>query len=141
MFRKIHSNRDPKDTLASELRKTFKPYIENTSVVITQQVKKHPKLLFVLMLISIIISAGLSFTVLRNRMPAGKKEKESPAKLHVVTDGFDQLSHTAAVIQQIIRLKNQIDSLSAKQTLTPQDSILLEKDLDQLRQLQNQQKP
>jgi hypothetical protein len=141
MFRKIHSNRDPKDTLASELRKTFKPYIENTSVVITQQMKKHPKLLFVLMLISMVISAAASFTIFRNQKPAVKKDKASQEKINVVTDGFNQISHTATTIGQTIRLKNQIDSLSKKQNLTQQDSLTLEKDLDQLRHLQNQQTP
>ncbi|WP_454802961.1 hypothetical protein [Mucilaginibacter phyllosphaerae] len=141
MFRKIHSNRDPKDTLASELRKSFKPYIEQTSVVINQQMKKHPKLLYTFMLISMFISAAASFTIFRNQEPAVKKDKASQAKINVLTDGFDQISHTTATIGQTIRLKNQIDSLSKKQNLTQQDSLTLEKDLDQLRHLQNQLKP
>ncbi|MES2063426.1 MAG: hypothetical protein V4456_15975 [Bacteroidota bacterium] len=139
MFRKIHSNRDPKDTLASELRKTFKPYIEKTSVVISQQMKKHPKPLFVLMLISMVISAVASFTIFRNQEPAVKKEKMSQTEINVVTDGLDQISQTAGAIHQTILLKNQIDSLSKKQNLTHQDSLTLEKDLDRLRQLQKQQ--
>jgi TolA-binding protein len=139
MFRKIHSNRDPKDTLASELLKTFQPYIEKTSVVINQQMKKHPKLLYTIMLISMFISAAASFTTFRNPGPAAKKNQVSQAKLNVVTDGFDQISHTATTIGQTIRLKNKIDSLSKKQNLTQQDSLTLEKDLDQLRQLQKQQ--
>lgn len=139
MFRKIHSNRDPKDTLASELRKTFRPYIEQTSVVITQQMKKYPKLLYALMLISVVISAGLSFTILRNHEPAAQVQK--PFLKPVISEGLDQISHTAATIGQTIQLKNQIDSLSRKQQLTRQDSIALERDLDQLWHLQNQQKP
>lgn len=101
--------------------------------------KKHPKLLFTLMLISMIISAGLSFTMLRDHQPAVQVQK--PFLKPVISEGFDQISHTAATIQQTIRLKNQIDSLSKKQNLTQQDSLTLEKDLDQLRHLQNQHKP
>jgi hypothetical protein len=137
MFRKIHSNRDPKDTLASELRKTFKPYIEQTSVTMTRKMKKHPKLLFALMLISMVISAGLSFTMLRNHDPAAQVQK--PLVKPVITDGFDQISHTAAAIQKTIGLKNRIDSLSRKPSLTRQDSTTLEQDLDLLRQLQKNQ--
>jgi len=139
MFRKIHSNRDPKDTILSQIKTEFRPYIEKTSVVITQQMKKHPKLLFTLMLISMVISAGLSFTMLRNHEPAVKKDQVSQAKRNVVTDGLDQISQTAGAIHQTILLKNQIDSLSKKQNLTHQDSLTLEKDLDRLRQLQKQQ--
>ena len=101
--------------------------------------KKHPKPLFVLMLISMVISAAASFTIFRNREPAVKEEKMPQAKVNVVTDGFDQISETAGAIHQTILVKNQIDSLSKKQNLTQQDSLTLEKDLDRLRQLQKQQ--
>jgi len=141
MFRKIHSNRNPKDTILSQIKTEFRPYIEKTSVVINQQMKKHPKLLYMLMLISMFISAAASFTIFRNPGPAAKKNQVSQAKLNVVTDGFDQISNTTTTIGQTIRLKNQIDSLSKNQNLTQQDSLTLGKDLDQLRHLQNQHKP
>jgi peptide deformylase len=46
MFRKIHSNRDPKDTIlspANSVKQSFKPYIEQTSVTITRTNEKAPQ--------------------------------------------------------------------------------------------------
>jgi hypothetical protein len=141
MFRKIHSNRDPKDTILSQIKTEFRPYIEQASKSITQKLATQPIAVFIIMVLNIIISAGVSFTIFRNPAPAVKKNRPTHAKMNVVTDGFDQISHTASTIQQTIRLKNQIDSLSNKYQLNRQDSLTLEKDLDQLRHLQKQQTP
>jgi hypothetical protein len=136
MFRKIHSNRNPQNTLLSELRTQFSPQIERCSKKITQKMKNHPKLIFRTMIICMFLSAGLSFTFFRNKDQVVKKPK-----VNVITDGFEQITTTANAIQQTISLKQQIDSLSAKRALTNQDSATLERDLDQLRQLQQKQKP
>jgi len=98
--------------------------------------KNHPKLIFRTMIICMFFSAGLSFTFFRIKDQVVKKPKVS-----VITDGFEQITTTANAIQQTISLKQQIDSLSAKPALTNQDSATLERDLDQLRQLQQKQKP
>jgi len=131
MFRKIHSNRDPADTVLSEIRNEFKIYFEKASVAITQKMQKRPRLLFAIMVISLFLYAGLSFTILRNKEPADKKAKS--VKINVVSDGFNQISATANAIQQTIRLKRQIDSLSTKKMLSRQDSVILENDLDKLK--------
>ncbi len=44
MFRKIHSNRDPNDTLITELRKEFSLYFEKASKTITQKLEQKPSL-------------------------------------------------------------------------------------------------
>jgi hypothetical protein len=47
MFRKIHSNRDPKDTLASPNSvRPFLPYIEKTSVVDDATNEKPPEAIY-----------------------------------------------------------------------------------------------
>ena len=53
----------------------------------------------------------------------------------MVSDGFDQISTTAAAIRQTIRLKQTIDSLTAKKNLSKRDSALLDSDLIKLEQL------
>lgn len=138
MFRKLHSNRDPKDTLLSELRKEFLPYIGKASSIITQKMRKHPILIFRVMIISILVSAGISFTLSRNSEPV---ERNKRSQINIVNDGFDQIRTTAKAINETIRLKQQIDSLSAKRNLSKQDSQTLENDLDQLRQLNQIQRP
>ncbi|MDP9079970.1 MAG: hypothetical protein M3O71_21295 [Bacteroidota bacterium] len=133
MFRKLHSNRDPGDTILTEIRTTFAPYFERCSKTITQILKQKPKTVFAAMITLLFFSAGMSFTVLRNKEPA-EKIKIS-VKVNTVNDGFTQILSASAGIKQCLALKHQIDSLSAKKTLTKQDSEVLLSDLDKLRQL------
>jgi type I site-specific restriction endonuclease len=137
MFRKIHSNREPQDTILSQLKTEFAPYVGKAAEAIMGLLKRKPKLIFYAMVASILVSAGLSFIILRNKEPAETGKSAQQVKLNVISDGFDQISSTAAAIQQTIRLKQQIDSLSAKRTLSKADSQTLVNDLDQLRHLNN----
>ena len=139
MFRKIHSNRDPQATVLSEIKNEFKIYFEKSSVAITQKMQKRPKLIFIAMTCCILLSAGLSFTILRNKEPADKDLKSR--NVNLVNDGFNQITATANAIRQTIQLKQQIDSLSAKKALSKKDSDNLEYDLDQLRHLNQSSKP
>ncbi len=133
MYRKIHSNRDPQVTLFSEIRQTFLPYFETWSNKITQKLKRQPKLIFGTMVCCILVSAGLTFTVFRNKEPAETSKSFKKPKVNVISNGFDQLTTTVNAIQQTIQLKRQIDSLTAKKTLSRQDSAILENDLDKLK--------
>ena len=80
MFRKIHSNRDPGDTILTELRKEFSHYFEKASKNITQKLEYKPKVSFAAMVCLILVSAGLSFTVLRNKAPAEKPHQIAEGK-------------------------------------------------------------
>jgi len=131
MFRKIHSNRNPQDTILSELKRLFRPYVERWSKSITRKIESHSNLSFVLMILLMVFSLVLSFTVFRNREPVKAKKP----KVNVIGDGFDQISSTAKAIRQTLQLKQEIDSLTAKKTLTKADSDLLDSDLNQLQQL------
>lgn len=133
MFRKLHSNRDPQDTVLTQLKIAFKPYFERCSVKITQTLKRKPKTIFAAMVIFIIFSAGLSFTICRNAAPAEKGVRN--VKVNTVSDGFDQILSASAAIKQGLSLKHQIDSLSQIKTLSKKDSEVLVNDLDKLQQL------
>ena len=133
MFRKIHSNRDPNETVLRQIKKEFAPHFERCSNQITQILKRKPKLIFGLMISMLVLSAGLSFTMLRNNVPA-EKNRERP-KVNVVSDGFDQISSTADAIRQTISLKQAVDSLATKKNLSKRDSDLLDSDLIKLEQL------
>lgn len=85
------------------------------------------------MVASILLSAGLSFTLFRNPAPAETGKRSKRVKVNVISDGFSQITATANAIQQTIQLKHQIDSLTAKKTLNKQDSAVLENDLDKLK--------
>jgi hypothetical protein len=133
MFRKIHSNRNPQDTVLTEIRREFHHYFEKASKKITQKLEKKPKVSFSLMVFFILLSAGLCFTVFRNKEPAEKINKIT--KVNAVSDGFSQILTVSDAIKRSLVLKQQIDSLTRKGTLTKTDSQALINDLDKLHQL------
>jgi hypothetical protein len=67
MFRKIHSNRNPKDTFACPNSVRILTLYRENIIVDDAKNEKPPVLIFRIMLISMVISAGISFTISRNR--------------------------------------------------------------------------
>ena len=132
MFRKLHSNRDPRDTLLSEINKEFRPYIHKAGKGLTGIVNSHPRFLFTMMVINIVLSAVLSFTVFRQHAPPPKVVKP---QANPVSTGFDQIIRTGEKLKRTITLKRQIDSLTAKKRLSAADSLALEKALDTIQHL------
>ena len=148
MFRKLHSNRDPRDTLLSEVKKEFGAHFEKAGHRFRGFTSRYPKILFGAMVTLMLISVGLSLTVFRYRPPAvrhvsaGAGIKKPPkSSLSPVTDGFGQILRIGDEIKETIALKTIVDSLSSKKSLTQQDSITLEKALDRLQQIKQQLKP
>lgn len=134
MWRKIHSNRDPRDTLYSEINKEFGTYFGAAGNVLKRVINARPKIFLLLMIILMLLSAGLSFTVFRHpEAKVTRVEKSSDP----VGDGFSKILQTAAKIRKGLRLKKLVDSLSAKQQLTSVDSTMLESALDTLQQFQH----
>jgi len=132
MFRKLHSNRDPRDTLLSEINKEFRPYIRKAGTGLTSIINSHPRFLFMMMVINIVLSAVLSFTVFRHHAPPPKVIKP---QVNPVSTGFDQIMRTGEKLKRSIALKRQIDSLTAKKQLSAADSLALEKALDTIQKL------
>lgn len=133
MWRKIHSNRDPRNTLYSELRREFGGYFSASGALIKSLLNAYPRLVFWLMIVLLFSSAGLSFTIFRNpeNKPVPKVQVVSP-----VTEGFSRIMESAAKIRKGLLLKRMVDSLINKKVLTHQDSITLENSLDSLQQIQ-----
>jgi hypothetical protein len=134
MFKKIHSDRDPRDTVISEIKKEFKPYFSKARHSLKGTAERYPKFLFGMMVINITLSVILCFTVFRHREPP--PQKALPVKLAApVSGGLDRIIRAGAALQQTIRLKKQVDSITRKKTLTPADSAALLKDLDSLQRI------
>ena len=133
MFKKIHSNRDPKDTVFSEIKKEFRPYFNKAGISLKRATERYPVFLFWMMVINISLSIVLVSTVFRR--------KEEPAKKHAVelspvSDGFDQLLAAGHRLKTVISLKKQVDSLVHKKQPNAADSAQLLRDLDSLQHLQ-----
>jgi hypothetical protein len=132
MWKRIHSNRDPRDTLYSEIKKEFGSYMAVGSGAFRRAASAYPKLLFGLMLSLLLVSAVLSFTVFRH---PEKQTRQTVKTVNPVSDGFGQILQTAAKIRTTIRLKKLVDSISAKKQLSAADSAILESALDSLQKI------
>jgi hypothetical protein len=133
MFKKIHSERDPRDTVISEVKNEFRPYISKVNRGLKVTAERYPKFLFAMMVINMTLSAILCFTVFRYREPP---KKMLPIKIaSTITDGFDRIMKAGVALRQTARLKKQVDSISQKKMLTQTDSAVLLKDLDSLQHI------
>ena len=138
MWRKIHSNRDPRDTLFRELRKEFRPWFERLSMATKALIAGNPKAAFSVMIILLVLSSVLSFTVFRYR--EAKHPAILPAQPAVVSDGFSRIMLAAGKLKETIGLKRIVDSLTSKSQLSAADSILLDSVLNRLQQVQKPHK-
>jgi hypothetical protein len=133
MFRKIHSNRDPRDTLYSELKKEFSVYADKASRVSQALATKYPRFLFGLMTALLLASAVLAVLLHPNLVPP-EKAKARP-QVEVLNSGFDNILAAGAALTTTIHLRRQVDSITAKTVLTEADSITLVRDLDSLQHI------
>ena len=129
MWKRIHSNRDPRDTLYSEIHKEFGSYFSIVGDAVKRLAVAYPKFLFGCMICLLVLSFGLSFTVFRHpeTVKVAAVKKVSPLE-----NGFSQIMQATGNIRETIRLKKLVDSLSAKKELTTADSTLLDSALDRL---------
>jgi len=133
MWKKIRSNRDPQDTLYSEIKKEFKPYFEKAGNKSITFLQKSPKVIFVLMVFSMLLSMVLTFTLLRR--PETKARPAARITVQPLHDGFDEILLAGAQLKETIRLKRIVDSISAKKLLNRSDSITLVQALDSLQHI------
>ncbi len=132
MFRKITSNRDPGKTLGSELKKEFGIYFERTGSKGRQLMEKYPRQVFTAMVIAILFSGVLAFTVMRERQKPILKVKSS---VQNTASGFGQIISTANALQTLWATQQQVDLLLKKDTLTHADSLTLNQALIQMESL------
>jgi len=133
MFKKITSNRDPRDTVFSELGKEFRPYLNKVKSGLSYCAERYPKFLFGMMVINITLSAVLVMTVFRP--VTDKPMAKAPAVTSPVTSGFDRIMQAGEALKQTIHLKQRVDSLTKKAAMNHADSAELLKDLDSLQSI------
>ncbi|PAW95445.1 hypothetical protein CKK33_18845 [Mucilaginibacter sp. MD40] len=129
MWKRIHSNRDPRDTLYSEIQKEFSSYFTVAGNAFKNLASAYPKFLFGCMIFLMALSIVLSFTIFRH---PDKKQPAEVKKVSPVEDGFSQILQAAGNIRATMQLKQMVDSLTAKKQLSGRDSILLDSALSRL---------
>jgi hypothetical protein len=133
MWRKIHSNRDPRDTVYSELKKEFNPYFGKVDNLGKTVLNRYPKFFFGAMVLVMLVSMVLSFTVFRHQKPVHPDTQKQ--QINPVQDGFGQIMQVTGKIRETLRLKHLVDSISAKKQLSPADSTALDSALNQLQRI------
>ncbi|SDH30029.1 hypothetical protein [Mucilaginibacter gossypii] len=129
MWRKIISNRDPRDTLYSEISKEFGDYFSIAANAGKRLFSTYPKFFFGCMVFLMTLSFVLSFTVFRHPEKAKIQEVK---KVNPVEDGFSQIMQATGNIRETLHLKKLVDSLATKKHLSAGDSTLLDSALDRL---------
>ena len=129
MWKRIHSNRDPRDTLFSEIHKEFGSYFAIAGNAAKGLVGTYPKFFLGAMIFLMAISFVLSFTVFRHPEKANITVVK---KVNPVEDGFSQILQATGNIRETMKLKMLVDSLTAKKQLSVEDSTLLDSALDRL---------
>jgi hypothetical protein len=138
MFRKIHSNRDPNDTVLSELRKEFSRYFRAFGDFSTALIERRPRLTFGVMVTLLVFSVFISFTYFRHQDKA--KSKPFPVKMSPVQEGFSAIIIAGEKLKKTMALKSLVDSLTSKKLLTAKDSLTLDSALDRLQSIQKSNK-
>jgi hypothetical protein len=129
MWKKIHSNRDPRDTLYSELKKEFDAYFLIAGNAGRRLAGAYPRFFFGCMIFLMALSLVLSFTVFRHPEKAAITVIK---KVNPVEEGFNQIMQATGNIRETMHLKKLVDSLTAKKQLNSEDSTLLDSALDRL---------
>ncbi|NHA02537.1 hypothetical protein G7092_01950 [Mucilaginibacter sp. HC2] len=145
MFKRIHSNRDPGETLWKSLRQEFGSYFEQAGTSFGHFCANHPKTIFGSMVALLILSVALSFTVFHHPAQgprsgsAAPHHNANPVKSpHPLDDGFSRILETGSALKQTLGLKQEVEAILAKGKISPADSLRLERDLDSLAAIQHQ---
>lgn len=130
MFRKLRSNRDPANTLGSELRKEFAIYFSKAETGVKTLTQQYPKQIYAGMLVLIVVSLVFSFTT--TKKIELQQSKPAIGTLKPVQDSFSDIMETGNTFRRTLMLKQEIEIIIGKDKLTAADSLRLEKALDEL---------
>lgn len=123
MFRKIASNRKPGTTLISEIRKEFGVYFQLVGNKVTRVTQGYPRLCFSFMLVTMLVSGIMTFTVMRHRervsLPVIYGSSTPPRS------GLRQMINNANALKSLWDLQSQIDGLLHKSKLNATDSLTI----------------
>lgn len=130
MFKKIRSNINPDVTVTGELRKEFGKYFDKAEEKTNSFFVAYPKQIFIGMLVIIVISAIICFLVLtpeRQKKKMPDVFKETTSVTNNVTSGLGDIVELGTKVNDIYKLKKQMEQIIAKDKLTKSDSLFLEK--------------
>lgn len=141
MFRKIPSEKK-NTTVFEELKNEFSPQFESMNSKAKGFMEGHPKVIFSLMIITILVSFILSFFVLK---PSKDQTEDSfKQELNSVSGSlsgeFSALQQLSIKAAKIAELKAEIERIISQKSISEIDSIYLEKAIEELQYFNDQSK-
>lgn len=134
MFRKIHSSNDSNATFGSELKRELGRYFKRPGFYCFHILSKYPLTFFSIMVVSILLSGVLSFTVMRIEKPIPLPS--FPRSAAADANGVSKMLDAYGTLKEAAILQNRIEVLARKHKLNAVDSIeffQLLKRIDQIR--------
>ena len=135
MFKKLHSNRNPKDTLSSQIKKEFSVYFERTEQYISAYLIKYPSQIFKGMIAVMLVSIVVSFSLSRSNKNISSNTSTFFEAPTAGTNSINQLMETGSAIKETIVLKREIESIISRKILSKTDTSKLKLALDRLESL------
>lgn len=138
MFRKIHS-KERDSTLFQELKNEFGPQFKSADLGVRAFMDRHAKTIFCSMILLILISFFLTFFVLKtdSTNPKENLKKELSAFPGGLGGELSALQNLSSKALQIAELKAEIERIISQDSISKEDSIYLEKAIEQLQYFTN----
>lgn len=139
MSRKTTSEQDNQVTLLSELKKELAVYITRFSALRNRFLEKYPRQVFAAMLICMITSIVLAFSVMRHqKIPAPSGMGRAGSE---VASGMGQILSTGASLKEVLELQGQIGAILKKDSLGQTDSLMLKEAFRRLESIHQKLNP
>jgi len=138
MFQRIRSNRDPEKTIWSEVKPIVSPYFSKANAGFSSILKRQGKLIYACMIIVIIASVILSFTVFDTADNPLDNPIPSATGVQRPHQNDESLLPKIDMLQSTLMLRKSIDSLLSKKVLTRQDSLYLVSAITKLEAIEKQ---
>lgn len=122
MSRKTTSNPDPRPHIGAAIYSEFGIYIDALVKRSKLLMTRHPKALFSLMILSILVSAFLAFSI----RPKKRTIRPITTSIFLKEQDRGKLVKTALDLKTVWYLSIKVDSLMKKQRLNARDSIVLQ---------------
>ena len=141
MFRKIPSS-ERNTTVFRELKKEFSPHVAAVDTKAKVFMDRHAKIIFCVMILLIVVSFILTFFVLK---PEETNQTENlKEELIAFPEGFggefSALQDLSSRAMKMAELKTEIERIISKESISKEDSVFLEKAIEQLQYFNNKSK-
>jgi len=134
MFRKTHFRSRP--NVYQELTKEFGVYLVRLAVVWKRILTTYPKQIFTFMIVCMMLSGALAFTVMRVKDDVRKSPLVNSGL--EVNHGFGEMMDAGQALNKVLNLQNKINTVLHKDSLTASDSLNVKNALRQLEIIHHQ---